>query len=93
MRFAAAFNWMKKGKKVRAPGFLGYWYWCPEEKQIIIVTKDNEYLPMKSTPDWDFTLGFINSDEWEIYDGEEDPRRNSRPWLSSDVDSSTRLAG
>mgnify|MGYP000509991872 CR=1 FL=1 len=93
MRFATAFTWMKRGKRVRAPGFIGYWYWDAERGEVIIVTKNNERIPMKNSDDWDFTLGFINSDEWEIYDGEEDPRRNSRPWLSSDVDSSTRLAG
>lgn len=80
MRFSTALTWMKKGKRVRVPGFIGYWFWCPEGQEIIIVTKNNERLPMKDSDDWDFTLGFINSDEWELYNGDDDPRNNTPPW-------------
>lgn len=76
MRFQSALNWMKKGKRMQAAGFIGYWLWDKENKEIIIVTKNNERFPLKDTDDWDFTLGFINSDEWTFYNGEDDPRDN-----------------
>lgn len=76
MKFSTAFNWMKKGKKLRCAGFLGYWFWRKESKEIIIVTKNNEHIPLKDSDDWDFTFGFINSDEWEFYDGPLDPRNS-----------------
>jgi hypothetical protein len=76
MRFSTALTWMKHGKPMRVPGFIGYWYWDDHREEIIIVTKNNEHIPMKSTPDWDFTLGFICSEEWEIYNGNMDPRLN-----------------
>lgn len=76
MRFQTAFNWMKKGKKLTCSGFLGYWLWDKELREVIIITKNNETIPMKESDDWDFTLGFINSDEWEFYNGPEDPRES-----------------
>lgn len=74
MRFATAFVWMKHGKKMRTPGFKGYWKWDKDKKTIIIVTKNNEEIDIRSTDDVDFTFGFINSDEWEFYEGDDDPR-------------------
>lgn len=80
MRFQTALTWMKHGKFLRTPGFLGYWMWNKETQEIIIVTKNNERIRMKDTHDWNFTLGFICSDEWEIYNGPDDPReQNSAP--------------
>jgi len=76
MRFQTAFNWMKHGKKMTCAGFLGYWYWDNQTKEIIIVTKNNESIRLKDTPDWDFTFGFINSDEWDFYNGDPDPRKS-----------------
>lgn len=75
MKFKTALNWMiHSGKKLKAPGFLGYWYWDAEKGEIIIVTKNNERLPMKDSDNWEFTLGFICCDEWEFYNGPDDPR-------------------
>jgi hypothetical protein len=79
MRFSTAFTWMKNGKRVCAPGFIGYWYWDDDKGEVIIVTKNNEHLPMKNSPNWDLSIGFINSDEWGLYDGHDDPRDN-KPW-------------
>lgn len=76
MRFDVALTWMKKGKAVRVPGFIGYWYWDNEQDTIIMVMKNNERLDIRQTNDLSFTLGFINSTEWEIYNGEVDPRDN-----------------
>lgn len=76
MRFDVALNWMKQGKKMRCPGFIGYWEWDAENKTVIIVTKNNERLDIRQSPDMDFTFGFVNSDEWEFYNGHSDPREN-----------------
>lgn len=78
MKFSTAFNWMKSGKKMKCEGFIGYWYWDRDLREIIIVTKANERIPLKETHDWDFTFGFINSDEWDFYNGHEDPRLTIR---------------
>ena len=76
MRFASAFNWMKNGKPMMCAGFVGYWYWDKANAEVIMVTKANEKVPMKDSNNWDFTLGFINSDEWTFYDGPADPRES-----------------
>lgn len=81
MRFSTAFTWMKAGKKVKCGGFLGYWMWDPLAKEVIIITKDNDQIPLKDTHDWDFTLGFINSDEWDFYVGPNDPRESEEAKL------------
>ncbi len=75
MKFQTAMVWMvEAGKKITAPGFIGYWFWDQERREIIIVTKDNVHIPMSQTNNWGLTLGFICSDEWELYNGPEDPR-------------------
>lgn len=79
MKFSTALNWMKGGQSVKAPGFKGYWFWDDVNREVIIVDKNNNRSRMKDTRDWDFTLGFINSDEWEIYDGPHDPRERKEP--------------
>lgn len=76
MKFATAYTWMKHGKKMRVPGFIGYWKWDPEQKTIVIVTKKGEHLDIRDTKDVDFTMGFILSDEWEFYDGADNPADN-----------------
>lgn len=76
MRFQTAYNWLKHGKKMAVPGFIGYWMWDKEKGTIVIVTKNNERLDIRDTPNVDFTMGFINSDEWTFYHGEDDPRDN-----------------
>lgn len=78
MRFSVAYNWMKVGKKMRTSGFKGFWFWDETAGELMITTALNETFPMKDTKDWDFTLGFINSDEWEFYEGDDDPRNNEQ---------------
>lgn len=79
MRFQTAKNWMiRAGKKITAPGFIGYWFWDTERKEVIIVTKNNVHIPMSQSDDWEFTLDFICSDEWEIYNGPDDPRESTK---------------
>lgn len=79
MHFPTAYTWMKHGKKMRVPGFLGYWMWDKEKQTIVIVTKNNQHMDIRDTPDVDFTLGFVNSGEWEFYNGADDPRQNDIP--------------
>lgn len=79
MRFNVAFNWMKHGKKMTCPGFIGYWCWDPKASTILIVTKNNEVIDIRETPDVDFTMGFINTDSWSFYHGADDPRENTLP--------------
>lgn len=73
MRFSTAYNWMRHGKKMRCPGFIGYWRWNDDKETIEIVTKKGEVLDIRESTDIDFTMGFINSDEWEFYEGPENP--------------------
>lgn len=76
MRFQTAYTWMKHGKRMRVPGFKGFWSFCPERETVIITTKNNVELDIRETKDVDFTMSFINSDEWEFYEGHDDPRDN-----------------
>jgi len=77
MRFQTAYVWMKHGKRMRVPGFKGYWRFNKETETIEIVTKDNVVMDIRDTKDVDFTMSFINSDEWEFYEGHNDPRQNT----------------
>lgn len=76
MKFATAYVWMKHGKRMRVPGFLGFWVWDPINETIVIVTKTGESLDIRDTKDVDFTIGFILSDEWEFYHGADNPAEN-----------------
>lgn len=77
MKFQTAYTWMKHGKRMRVPGFKGYWMYDDERRSIVIVTKNNECLDIRESHDMDFTLTFMFSDEWEFYHGEDDPRDNA----------------
>ena len=64
MRFSTALIYMKRGHKVRCPEWGGYWYWLKEEETIIIRTREGEELDIRDTEDMEYTLSFINRDDW-----------------------------
>ena len=68
MRFKDAFKMMEKGAKVKLTTWSGYWYWDDEKKTIIIHTRHNEELDIRSTQNVEYTFMNMQYDNWEIAD-------------------------
>lgn len=68
MNFKEALIEMKKGSKVKLPGWWGYWYWNPNVKSVFIHTKDGRDFDIRQSTEVDFTLSNVASNSWQIVD-------------------------
>ena len=68
MIFKEAFEAMKRGAKVKLPGWNGYWYWCIPAQSILMHMKDGKDIDVRSTECVDYTFTNICSDEWIFAD-------------------------
>lgn len=64
--FATALNDMRRGHKVGRKHWEGYW--CIEDGEVMIHTRDGKVLNIKETDDIMYTLGNVSCDDWEIKD-------------------------
>lgn len=71
MNFREAFQAMKDGKKVKLPGWGGYWAW--ENGTIMMHTKDGEIMDLRHTERPEYTFSNMASDEFIIADEENTP--------------------
>lgn len=73
MEFKQALELMKQGKKLKLPSWGGYWFWNQEKQTIIIHTKDDIEMDIRTTDRVEYTLSNILSDEWIVADEENTP--------------------
>ena len=66
MNFEKTLTAMKSGAKVKLPSWGGYWYWDPNQKTIIMHTKDGKELDVRETELVDYTALNIASEDWII---------------------------
>lgn len=66
MKFEKALTAMKSGAKVKLPSWGGYWYWDPDQKTIIMHTKDGKELDIRTTELVDYTALNIAQEDWII---------------------------
>lgn len=75
MTFKEAFEAMKKGAKVKLPGWGGYWCW-DDDKQTIMIhcrQKDSDagqrdVLDIRETQRVEYTMMNMQRDDWQIAD-------------------------
>ena len=68
MKFKEAFEEMKKGAKVRLPGWAGYWVWDPKAGTIMMRCRDGITSDIRETEFVEYTVSNLLSEEWEIID-------------------------
>lgn len=66
MKFEAAYNYLKRGHKIKLPEWGGYWYWNAETNSIRICTRNDEHLDIRETDNLDYTMSFTFRDDWLI---------------------------
>lgn len=64
MEFRDALAAMMNGKKVRLPGWKGYWAW--EKNTIMLHCEGGKVLDIRQTDDPLFTFTNVASNEWEV---------------------------
>ncbi len=64
MNFEKTLTAMKSGAKVKLPSWGGYWYWDPDQKTIIMHTKEGKELDIRETELVDYTALNIASEDW-----------------------------
>ena len=65
MKFQAAYNYMKSGRRITLPEWGGYWAWCEGCQSIIMHTARGDQLDIRESENMDFTLAFTFRDDWE----------------------------
>ena len=73
MKFKEAFEEMKSGIPIKLPSWAGYWWWDEESQTILMYTKDGGCLDRRETPNGEYTLQNILSDEWVYADSRNCP--------------------
>lgn len=71
MNFKEAFQAMKNGKKVKLPGWAGYWAW--ENGTIMMHCKEGEIIDLRNTDRPEYTFDNMASDEFIIAEEENTP--------------------
>lgn len=66
MEFSKAYNYIKRGHKMKLPEWGGYWYWDTKNNTITIHTYKGEELDIRETEDLDYTMNFLFRDDWEF---------------------------
>lgn len=66
MKFAEAFEVMKKGYPVKRPAWRGYWEYDPDGDRIMMHCSDGRILEIRETDDLSFTLENIMSEDWIV---------------------------
>ena len=66
MKFAEAFEAMKKGYIVKRPAWGGYWEYDPDGDRIMMHCSDGRILEIRETEDLSFTLENIMSEDWIV---------------------------
>lgn len=79
MKFAEAFELMKKGHKVKLPSWGGFWCW-DEEKQTVLMhcrpgnsDTGNPVMDIRETQRVEYTLMNVASEDWVIADESNTP--------------------
>lgn len=74
MNFKEALSLMKQGKKVKLPGWGGYWVWNPKKMTIEMHCREKDsdtgkdVLDIRETMRVEYTINNILSDQWQIAD-------------------------
>lgn len=71
MNFAQAYKAMRDGKKVKLPGWAGYWAW--ENGTITMHCKDGAVMDLRQTERPEYTFGNMASDDFILADEENCP--------------------
>lgn len=71
MNFNEAWDAMQQGKKVKLPGWAGYWAW--ENGTIMMHCKDGKVLDIRETEIPEYTFGNVASEDFILADEENTP--------------------
>ena len=70
MEFNEAYDYLRKGKKIKLPEWNGYWYWSDDRKTIVIHGENDKDFDIRDVKDVEHMFSFIIRNDWMVIEDE-----------------------